>query len=248
MNARIDRLWPDPAADLDDERILVEYSPRSSSWTRFNFVESLDGAATHEGRSGGLGGDGDRRVFELMRRWADVVLVGAGTIRAEGYGAMRFDDEVAAWRRARGIAPQPTMAIVSGRLDLDPASAVFTEASVRPVVFTLSTAPADRRAALAEVADVRDAGDYVLDPTRVLTDLEWLGLRKVHAEGGPTLFGSFVAAGVLNELCLTLAPRLEAGRAGRIAASAPGEPLGMRLAGILRSGDDELLLRYLRVT
>jgi riboflavin biosynthesis pyrimidine reductase len=247
MNARIDRLWPDPAADLDDERILAEYAPPSGPWTRFNFVESLDGAATREGRSGGLGGDGDRRVFELMRRWADVVLVGAGTIRVEGYGALRFDDEAVAWRRARGIAPQPTMAIVSGRLDLDPASAVFTEATTRPLVFTLSTAPADRRAALAEVAEVRDAGDHVLDPTRVRTDLERRGLRHVHAEGGPTLFGSFVAAGALDELCLTLAPRLEAGGAGRIATSVPAEPLAMRLAGILRSGDDELLLRYLRV-
>jgi riboflavin biosynthesis pyrimidine reductase len=181
-----------------------------------------------------------------MRRWADVVLVGAGTIRAEGYGAMRFDDDVAAWRRAHGLPPQPTMAIVSGRLDLDPASAVFAEATVRPVVFTLATAPADRRAALAEVADVRDAGDHVLDPTRVLGDLERRGLRTVHAEGGPTLFGSFVAAGALDELCLTLAPRLEAGGAGRIATGVPAEPLGMRLAGILRSGDDELLLRYHR--
>jgi len=248
MSARIDALWPSPADDLDDEALLVRYTPPVVPWFRMNFVESLDGAATRAGRSGGLGGDGDRRVFELLRRWADVVLVGAGTVRGEGYGAMRLDDDAAAWRVEHGLAAQPVLAIVSGRLALDPASPVFAEAPVRPIVYAAAGAPAERRAALEVVADVVAAGDAAVDPVRLRADLASRGLGRIHGEGGPSLFGDALAAGVVDELCLTLAPTIEAGAAGRIARSADAAPTGMTLAGILRSAADELLLRYTRLS
>ena len=248
MSARVDMLWPGHGDDVRDEAILAAYAPPGSPWLRMNFVASLDGAATREGRSGGIGGDADKRVFELLRRWADVVLVGAGTVRAEGYGGMRVDDDAVAWRTAHGFAAQPVLALVSARLDLDPASTVFTEAPVRPVVYTVASAPADRRAALAAVADVVDAGDGAADPVLVRADLVARGLGRIHSEGGPSLFGAFLAAGVVDELCLTLAPSLEAGSAGRIAHTEHGVPTGMALAGVLRSADGELLLRYRRVS
>jgi riboflavin biosynthesis pyrimidine reductase len=245
---RIDAIWPEPADELDDDAILARYAgPQDRTWLRMNFVESLDGAATRSGRSGGLGGGGDTRVFGLLRRLADVVLVGAGTARAEGYVAMRLGDVSAAWRIDRGQPPHPVFALVSGRLDLDPASEIFTDAPVRPIVYTVPGAPADRRAALAAVADVVDAGEASVDPARVRDDLASRGLRRVHAEGGPTLFGDAIVAGAVDELCLTLAPTLEAGDAGRIAHAASPAPTGMALAGVLRSGD-ELLLRYTRVS
>lgn len=247
-SARIDALWPSAAADLDDDALLALYAPPAAPWFRMNFVESLDGAATRAARSGGLGGDGDRRVFELLRRWADVVLVGAGTVRGEGYGAMRLDDDAARWREAHGLAAQPVLALVSGRLDLDPASPVFVRAPVRPIVYTATGAPTERRAALDAVADVVEAGDAVVDPARVRTDLASRGLGRIHGEGGPSLFGSALVAGAVDELCLTLAPTLEAGGAGRVAHSAVAAPTGMALAGILRSAADELLLRYTRVS
>jgi riboflavin biosynthesis pyrimidine reductase len=241
----IDMVWPRSASDLDDAAVLAAYPMPDGPLLRMNFVTSLDGAATRDGRSGGLGGPGDRRVFELLRRSADVVLVGAGTVRVEGYAAMRLGDDAVAWRRERGMPAQPVFAVVSGRLGLDPASPVFTDAPVRPVVYTLAGAPVDRRATLAEVADVVDAGDAGLDPVRVREDLVARGLPHIHGEGGPSLFGSFLVAGVVDELCLTLAPTVEAGSAGRIVHDRRSAPTGMTLRGILRSGD-ELLLRYAR--
>ncbi|BCT75777.1 hypothetical protein SCMU_16190 [Sinomonas cyclohexanicum] len=245
MSARIDSLWPEAASDLDDAALLRLYAPPPGPWLRMNFVSSLDGAATRQGRSGGLGDDADRRVFELLRRHADAVLVGAGTARTEGYGAMLLSEEAQDWREARGMGSHPVFVLVSGSLRLDPASPIFAEAPVRPIVYTLAGAPADRRSGLAPVADVVDAGGAALDPHAVRADLAARGLVHVHAEGGPTLFGAILAADALDELLLTLAPTLESGDAGRIARDPAAAPTRMSLAGVLRAGD-ELLLRYRR--
>lgn len=241
----LDALLPHPATDLTDAQLLETYAPERTPWLRMNFVASLDGAATREGRAGGLGGTADERVFDLLRWWADVVLLGAGTVRDERYGAMRLPAEAEAWRVRQGLAPQPVFALVTQRLVLDPASPVFTAAPVTPLLFTVATAPADRRAALAEVAEVIDVGEERVDLARVLEELHRRGHGRIHSEGGPTLFGSFLAAGLVDELCLTLAPTLQAGPAPRIAHAAQEVPATMRLAGMLRSGD-ELLLRYTR--
>src|SRR5690606_33716001 len=116
--------------------ILVRYSvaDRATAHLRVNFVSSLDGAATHDGVSAGLGDDADRIVFDTLRMLTDVILVGAGTVRAEGYGGIRFSDEAVAWRATHGLPEHPPVAIVSSRLDLDPAHPVFTQAAVRPLV------------------------------------------------------------------------------------------------------------------
>ena len=127
---RIDRLWPDPATDLDDEALLATYAtpsvptpsdpaalpdlptPPARPWLRMNFIASLDGAATRDGRSGGLGDAADRRVFDLLRRLADAVIVGAGTVRDEGYGGLRLDPGAVSWREAHGLARQPTFCLL----------------------------------------------------------------------------------------------------------------------------------------
>src|SRR5699024_7897949 len=175
----------------------------------------------------------------------DVVLLGAGTARDEGYGAMALPEESVRWRLAHGLAPQPVFALVSQRLALDPDAPLFADAPVRPLVFTVEDAPAGPRAALAEVADVVTVGAREVDPMRVREELRRRGLLRIHSEGGPTLFGAFLAAGAVDELCLTLAPTLEAGPAQRIAHAMPAVPTAMELAGVLRAGD-ELLLRYRR--
>ncbi|WP_394216208.1 pyrimidine reductase family protein [Brachybacterium vulturis] len=238
-------LRPAPAAALTDDQLLQSYAPPAGPWLRMNFVSSLDGAVTRDGLSGGLGDDADHRVFELLRRWADVVLLGAGTARAEGYGAMRLPEESERWRVAHGLAPQPVFALVTRRLELDPDSPIFTDAPVRPLVLTVAEAPAERRAALAVVADVVEVGTSEVDPARVREELGRRGLARIHAEGGPSLFGAFLTAGAVDELCLTLAPTLEAGPAGRIAHSPQAAPTAMELAAVLQAGD-ELLLRYRR--
>jgi riboflavin biosynthesis pyrimidine reductase len=214
----------------DDLAEMYAVADRSAPWLRVNFVSSLDGAATVGGLSGGLSGPADRRVFDLLRRLCDVVIVGAGTVRGEGYGAMRLDDAQTAWRRAQGLAEHPRFALVSGRLDLDPSSTVFTDAPVRPIVITAQNAPADRKRQLSAVADVIECGD----------------LTQQHCEGGPHLFGSLVSEGAADELCLTQSPLLVAGHGPRISGgSAPEVSREFALEHVLRS-DDALFFRYVR--
>lgn len=242
QHVTIDRLWPEPASDLDDDA-LVAGLRGAEPVLRVNFVSSVDGAATRDGLSGGLGAAADGRYFELLRRVADAVVVGAGTVRAEGYGPMRVSDASADWRQANGLTPHPVFVIVSGALDLDPASRIFTEAPVRPVIVT--TAGHDV-SGFAEVADVVQAGEGAHVDARAAVDaLRARGFARILCEGGPHLFGSLLAADLVDELCVTVEPTLEAGEARRIAAGELPEPRGLELAHVLRSGST-LLLRYVR--
>ncbi|MDI2098767.1 pyrimidine reductase family protein [Ruicaihuangia caeni] len=251
---RDDRISPlgDSGAPLTDEQLLDAYrvGDRSTTWLRANFVTSLDGAVTRQGRSGGLGDAADRRVFALLRRLADVVLVGAGTVRVEGYAGELVDGRAAQWREAHGLSRHPAFAMVSRALDLDPAGAVFERSPVRPIIVTQSADAADpawqrRKDALADVADVLVCGHEGLDAAEMRRSLAERGLPQIHCEGGPSLFGSLVAQGAVDELCLTVSPTLEAGTAGRITHSEAARPTDMRLASVLRGGDT-LLLRSVR--
>jgi riboflavin biosynthesis pyrimidine reductase len=240
QHVAIDRVWPDAASDLDDDALTEGIREPA---LRMNFVSSVDGAATRDGLSGGLGDAADRRYFELLRRVADVVLVGAGTVRAEGYGPMRVSDDSVAWREAHGLTPHPVFAIVSGSLDLDPASRIFSAAPVRSIVVTT---PGRNAAAFAEVADVVETGvGERIDAAAAIDALRGRGLARILCEGGPHLFGSLLAADVVDELCVTLEPSLEAGESRRIAAGILPEPRGLELVHVLRSGST-LLLRYAR--
>ncbi|GGE83653.1 pyrimidine reductase family protein [Mycetocola zhadangensis] len=238
-----------PSADaLTDEDILGLYAvpDRSSPWLRVNFVSSIDGAATSEGLSGGLGSAADRRVFDLLRRHCDVVIVGAGTVRAEGYGPMRLDDDAAEWRRSEGLAPHPVFAIVSASLDLDPGSAIFAEAPARPLVITVDDAPADRLKEIARVADVLVAGQSEVDTGLMRRLLAQRGLLQMHSEGGPRLLADLIRNDAVDELCLTVASVLEGPGAPRIVA---GQPIDVHRAFEVAhalTAEDTLLLRYLR--
>jgi riboflavin biosynthesis pyrimidine reductase len=247
-NDTISRVWPAPAGTaLDDDRLVECYAiaDRSKPSARCNFVSSIDGAATADGLSGGLSGKADKRVFDILRRLCDVVLVGAGTLRAEGYGAMRLDEPSVQWRRVKGLADQPVFAIVSGRLALDAASPVFTEAPVRAMVVTIGASPHDKREALSRVADVIVCGEEKLDARGMLAELAKRGLRQVLCEGGPTLFGALLEADCVDELCLTVSPSIEAGDARRIAAGELEQSRRMALRHVLVS-DSTLMLLYRR--
>jgi riboflavin biosynthesis pyrimidine reductase len=247
-NADIDRAWPPPAALLDDEQLSACYAAddRSGQSLRLNFVSSIDGAATAGGLSAGLSGPADKRVFDILRTLCDVVLVGAGTVRAEGYGAMRLGRASVQRRRANGLADQPVFAIVSGALRLDPGSAVFAEAPVKAIVVTVAASAGAKREALSRVADVLVCGEERLDAKVMLAGLARRGLRQVLCEGGPRLFGTLLEADCVDELCLTISPQLEAGEARRIAAGALPRARRMSLHHVLVSGST-LLLRYLRM-
>ncbi|HEY5222566.1 MAG TPA: pyrimidine reductase family protein [Microbacteriaceae bacterium] len=248
-DATITRIWPLPAsAEATDDDIAAWYAPpaNAANWARVNFVTSVDGAATHQGRSAGLSDAADHRVFDLLRTLCDVVVVGAGTVRTEGYGPMRVGAAAEARRVASGLAPQPVFALVSASLNLEPHDRIFVNAPVRPIVVTGSGSPVDRRTALAEVADVLVCGDDDVDTAWMLRSFADRGLTQVHSEGGPHLFGSMLADDAVDELCLTVSPLLEgAAELGIIRGYVPEVPARLRLAHVLASGDT-LLLRYLR--
>jgi riboflavin biosynthesis pyrimidine reductase len=217
------RLLPDPADDVD---LTAAYAPPATGrFLRLNMISSLDGAITIDGKSGGLGGAGDHAVFGALRASADVVLVGAGTARAEKYGPVRLDAATQQARVARGQAPQPPIAVVSLRGDFDFAVPFFTEATTAPVIIT--TEP--QAAALAPVTadgavEVLGAGGTAVDLAAALEQLAQRGARVVLAEGGPRLNGDLVRAGLLDELCLTVSPRLVGGEGPRVVAGAPLVP------------------------
>ena len=219
---------------------------RTRQLVRMNFVQSADGAATLDGRSGPLGGETDRLLMQVLRTYADIVLVGAGTVRAEGYGGLRLEDRDAVWRRDHGLTEQPRLAVASRRLDLEPEHPVFTEAVARPIVVTCAEAPAARRRELAEVADVLVCGTDEVDLAEMRDRLAEGGSTQILCEGGPHLFGSLLDAGLVDEVCLTVAPRIVGGDAGRIARGAAEADRRFALASALSDEEGFLFLRYAR--
>lgn len=192
-------------------------------WLRANMVSTLDGAGQHEGRSQPISGAADMRIFGTLRGLADVVVVGAETVRQEGYRPVRERAEFAGARTAAGQAAVAAVAVVTASLDLDFSLPLFASPLVPTLVLTGAAAAPDRVAA-AEKAGARVviAGDGVgVDPARAVRALADLGHTRLLTEGGPRLLGQFVAAGVLDELCLTVSPMLTAGNAQRIAGG-PG--------------------------
>lgn len=217
---------------------------RTTPRIRVNFVSSLDGAVTLDGRSGGLGGQTDRELMQVLRTMADVLLVGAGTVRAEGYGGVRLEEDQVAWRRAQGLTDQPRMAVISHDLLLDAGHPFFAEAVTRPVLVTHAGAPAARREELERVADVVVVGAASVDLPRMRAELAARGLPQILCEGGPHLFGTLLHAGLVDEVCLTLAPRVVAGPAGRIAQGVPEADRPARPLSVLTDDDGFVFLRY----
>lgn len=233
-------------AVLNDEQLLASYAvvDRAVPWLRANFVSSIDGAATHEGTSGGLGTAADGRVFGLLRRLADVIVVGAGTVRQEGYRNLALDDEAVEWRTVNGLPAQPPFALVSASLRIEPAD--LADYVTRPFVITTESSPVDARARLEEVAEIIVAGARQVDTVELKRALAERGYPQQHGEGGPTLFATMIGQGVVDELCLTVSPRLEGGSARRIVDAAEATPQAMKLAHALSADDGTLLLRYVR--
>lgn len=232
---------PSNAAEL----LALYGAERGRELVRMLFVSSLDGAAEIDGRSGGLGGAADRLVIGVLRAVADGVLVGAGTLMREQYRAVRPLADRRAWRLAAGLPEFPRLVVVSGGLNLDPEQAALANAPVRPVVITTKSADA-RRAALEQVADVLAHGADEVDLAGAVAALRQdYGLSHLLCEGGPTLFGGLHAAGLVDEVCLTVSPVLAGPGATRIIAGPEGTPRSMTLRHVLAS-DGYLFLRYAR--
>lgn len=223
---------------LEGER-KVEGRP----WVMVNFVTSIDGATTVDGGSTDLGDDEDASLFQALRAVPDVILVGAKTVIVEDYRPVTLDEERRAVRAERGQEPIPTLAIVTGTMSLDVESRVFSDSDHKPLVITGPNANPGRLAMLGDAADV--AILLEINPQTILERLSDADI--VLLEGGPSLTGQFVGAGLVDELNLTIAPKLVGGESDRITGSFDIKPpADMRLDGVVR-GDQMLFLRYLKV-
>jgi riboflavin biosynthesis pyrimidine reductase len=234
---------PTPAAVAELASYYRNEAAGANPLLRANMVASADGAASFGGRTGRLSGPADRMLFTVLRSLADLILVGAGTVRTERY---RPVTEIWAGLRPAD-APIPAIAVVSGSLDLDPDSSLLAGAApgAQTIVITTATAPPDKRAAVAKHARVIEAGNDRLDLVAAVSALRGLGYRSILTEGGPALLGHLAAAQLVDELCLTTTPVLAGGSASRITTCLPPLAAPLSLVHVLHD-DGFLFCRYRR--
>lgn len=224
---------------------LPERSDRHPWWVALGGVSSLDGSATLGGVSGQLGGPADRLALVRLRDAGEVILVGAGTLRAEDYSAPVGDERRRADRLARGLPATPRLAIVSGSGELDPEARALSHPDHVPLVLTTPAGATTARARLGRQAEIVEAGEERVDLPTALQALAARGLRRVVAEGGPSLTGQLIAADLIDEWFVTLAPAAVGGSGTRLATGEAGAPRQLRLVSAALC-DHDLLLRYRR--
>ena len=214
-----------PLGDAELVELYRHPAPEAGAWLRTNFVASLDGSIQGpDGRSGSISTVSDQHVFAVHRALADAVVVGAGTARGEGYRAVDLAPWQQAIRQAEGLAPLPTLVVVSASADLDPIIAAPAAGSGGPVIVATTEGKPDR-----DLAPLRRAGIEVLelgtarvDLPRLVDELAGRGLPRLLCEGGPRLHRELLAAGLVDELSLTLAPVVVCGAGARTTS---GDPL-----------------------
>lgn len=241
MLRRLDEAGGDPVDPiqlvLDEERAKDD-----GPWVMMNFVVSIDGATTIAGQSTKLGDEDDLAMFRALRTVPDVILVGATTVIVEDYRPVTLDAERREARTARGQKPAPTLAIVTGTMSLNVESRVFSDSDHKPLVITGPYANPGRLALLGDAADVAILEELNANSIRDrLSDA-----RVILVEGGPSLAGQFVAAGLVDELNLTVAPVLVGGESDHLVGKSDiNPPADMKLDRVLH-GDRMLILRYLK--
>jgi riboflavin biosynthesis pyrimidine reductase len=211
---------------------------------RINMVASADGHATDQtGVTEGLGDEGDHELFRSLRALADGILVGAETVRIEGYGPHRLRKDLAELRRRDGRPDPAAIMVVSRSLALDPQAPIFTEAKTPTIVLTCASAPADRRTRLAAATPVIVTGDETVDFTAAFDQLaERFDITHVLCEGGPTLNRALLHTGLVDELCLTISPQLT-GAAAISIVRPPAPAADLELGGLCEQ-NGELFARY----
>jgi riboflavin biosynthesis pyrimidine reductase len=247
------QLYPN-AASVDDplsiyERVAFPEPPPDRPHVYVNMVSSVDGRAQVDGRAAGRGSEVDQALMLRLRALADCVLNGSGTVNAEQvYAAL--PPELVGRRRARGQPEEPLWAVITGSGQIRPDSTLFEKPEPRPIVFLAEATPADHRRWLAERAEVVVVGDERPDPGAALRALrERYGCRHVLAEGGPVLNDAMLRASVLDELFLTLAPKIAAGDGKTVVEGRqfPKDAMPRLRIVTIYEHEDELFFRY-RVT
>jgi riboflavin-specific deaminase-like protein len=239
------RLLPDPGPVTVSEH-LEAYRPweephEERPLVAMNFVTTLDGRATIEGRSGPIGSANDTKMLAGLRTRFDAVMIGAGTMRVERYGRVAAKQETRERRERAGLAPEPLMVLVSGRLDLPWDAPLFSEGG-DVLVFTSSEAEPPATESSLEI--VRHPGAVnLVEAMRHLRRER--GVRALLSEGGPHIHEQMQADGLVDDLFLTIAPKLSGGEAPRILEGPLPDVVDLELAWLLEE-DGELFARYRR--
>jgi riboflavin biosynthesis pyrimidine reductase len=197
--------------DLDAARLFAVYTTPRPHWVRCNMVTSLDGAATGpDGRSGSINNDADHVVFEVLRASSHVVVVGAGTVRAEGYPPLSVQDSLVDLRREHGLPDVLPLVAVSNRGAVPPTLSGCRDGRA---LLAVPSSAAGLDAARADLGtdNVIVCGEDAVDLAALVAALHERGWDQVLTEGGPSLLGSFLAAGQLDELCYTVVPQVVGG-------------------------------------
>jgi riboflavin-specific deaminase-like protein len=215
-----------------------ERAPADRPYVYVNMIATVDGRAAIDGRSAGLGDEADLEHLLELRAISDAVLIGTGTLRAEGYDRLVRSDERRARRRAAGLSEDPLAVVYSRRFDI-PWDAGLWQAPEQPVLVYTEVEAAEAPAVPAPVEIVRVRG-----LTEMLADLRARGIRALLSEGGPTMHGALHAAGVVDELFLTVAPLITGDDEPAIVAGGRlPEPVELELLWVERAGS-EIFLRY----
>jgi riboflavin-specific deaminase-like protein len=240
------RLLPDPGP-VTIEQQLDSYRPweeprENRPFVAMNFVATVDGRASMEGVSGPIGSDADTEMLAHLRARFDAVMIGAGTMRAERYGRVIRNPQTRERREGIGLPPDPLMVIVSGRLDLPWDAPLFTDGGGRVLIFTASETEPPETATPVEV--VRHEGFVELGAAlrHLRQDQD---VRAVICEGGPGLHAELEGGGFVDDLFLTIAPKLSGGDAPRIIEGPLPAVAELELAWLLEE-EGELFARYRR--
>jgi riboflavin-specific deaminase-like protein len=240
------RLLPDPGPTAIEQQ-LDAYRPWEEAreerpLVAVNFAATVDGRATIGGVSGPIGSSADTAMLARLRTRFDAVMIGAGTMRAERYGRLVGDREQRRRRELIGLPQDPLMVIVSGRLDLPWDAPLFTAGDGRVLIFTASEAEPPATATPLRV--IRHEG--FVDLAKALRELrQECGIRALLCEGGPGLHGELEGGGIVDDLFLTIAPKLAGGEAPRILEGKLPATAELELAWLLEQ-DGELFARYRR--
>ncbi|MXW96877.1 MAG: pyrimidine reductase family protein [Acidimicrobiaceae bacterium] len=244
------RLVPGPVTEVDPMELypaLPRPRPADRPWVMLNMISSADGATAVDGTSGALGSPADQAVVSAARACADWIVAAADTVRAERYGVPRTGAASRRARRAAGRADRPRLAVVSASLDLDLALPLFADqrpGDDLPVILTGRDAPTDAAERLESVAEVVRLASARPQPAEILAELERRGAAVVLSEGGPSFNAQLADAGLIDELCLSIAPLVAGGASTRIVhGSQKTVPLNLSIDHLLEASGT-LFVRY----
>jgi riboflavin-specific deaminase-like protein len=245
---RIRRLLPDVAeTTIADQAAALDFTSMAAEdrpYLYTNFALTLDGSATIGGRSGRIGTESDTAMLVALRTRADAVMIGAGTMRAEGYGRVIGDPAKRERREQEGFAPDPLMVIVSGRLDLPWDAPLFTEGAGRIVIFTASDMDPPGTETPVDVVRHTDAVDLTDAMAHLRADE---GIRSLLCEGGPRLHAQLIDAGLVDELFVTHAPKLSGGTGPGMVVGLPEAERRLDLAWLMCDDESGVLFARYRV-